>query len=36
VFGVGNARLHPAGHAHLVDDVAVLRHIGMIGQERRT
>ncbi len=33
VLGVGDARLHPAaGHAHLVDDVAVLRDIGMIGQ----
>ena len=33
VLGIGDARLHPAaGHAHLVDQVAVLRDIGMIGQ----
>ncbi|MCY1313418.1 hypothetical protein D9M69_637760 [compost metagenome] len=31
VFSVGDARLHPsAGHAHLVDDFAVLRDVGVI------
>ena len=33
MFGVGDARLHPApGHADLVNDLAVLRDIGMIGE----